>query len=96
MSALAEREYLSEEICDLYSRLTGEPNDQDLRLARELAAEEAPQDHWLLTRNLDYDSRLFLYLAVAYSLRCMKHDAYKCVVFMRGAAEALSDRRSAE
>lgn len=58
MSALPEREYLAEEICDLYTRLTGGDYSEDLRRARELAEEEGPQDHWLLTNHLDYESRL--------------------------------------
>lgn len=95
MSALPEREYLAEEICDLYTRLTGGDYSEDLRRARELAEDEGPQDHWLLTNHLDYESRLFLYAAVAYSLRCMKRDPYKCAVFARSAAESLTAARSA-
>lgn len=43
MSALPEREYLAEEICDLYTRLTGGDYSEDLRRARELAEEEGPR-----------------------------------------------------
>lgn len=93
MSALPEREYLAEEICDLYTRLTGGDYSEDLRRARELAEEEGPQDHWLLTNHLDYVSRLFLCAAVAYSLRCMKRDPYKCAVFVRSVAESLTAGR---
>ena len=64
-----------------------------LRRARELAEEEGPQDHWLLTNHLDYESRLFLCAAVAYSLRCMKRDPYKCAVFVRSVAESLTAGR---
>ena len=49
----------------------------------------------MLTNHLDYESRLFLYAAVAYSLRCMKRDPYKCAVFVRSAAESLTAGRPA-
>ena len=88
MSALPEREYLAEEICDLYTRLTGGDYSEDLRRARELAEEEGPQDHWLLTNHLDYESRLFLYAAVAYSLRCMKRG-------VRAQRSGIADSRAA-
>lgn len=95
MSAVLEREYLAEEICDLYTRLTGGTQDADLRLACKLAEEEGPQDHWLLTNHLDYESRLFLFAAVAYAMRCMKRDPYKWAVFVRSAAESLTAGRPA-
>lgn len=95
MSALLEREDLAEEIRGLYSRLTGSARDEDLRLVRKLAEEESPQDHWLMTNHLDYESRFFLYAAVAYAMRCMKRDPYKCAVFVRSAAESLAVGRPA-
>lgn len=42
-----------------------------------------------MTRELDYESRVFLLVAAAYALRCMNNNSYKCAIFMRGAAEAL-------
>ena len=41
MSALSEREYLAEEICELYSKLAGDAYAEDLARARELAQAEA-------------------------------------------------------
>ena len=94
MSALSEREYLAEEICELYSKLAGDASAEDLARAKELAQAEAPHDHWLQTNKLDYESRLFLYLSAAYAMRCMKSEPYKCAVFMRYAAEALTRPKS--
>ncbi len=94
MSALSEREYLAEEICELYSKLAGDASAEDLARAKELAQAEAPHDHWLQTNKLDYESRLFLYLSAAYAMRCMKSEPYKCAVFMRNAAEALTRPKS--
>ncbi|SDF36669.1 hypothetical protein [Desulfovibrio legallii] len=96
MSALSDREFLAEEMCALYSRLTGEEAaPADLELARRLAQEEEPHDHWLETGKLDYESRLFLYMAAAYAMRCMKRDTYRCAVFMRSAATALANEARA-
>ena len=96
MSALSDREFLAEEMCALYSRLTGEESAQaDLDLARRFAGDQEPHDHWLETGKLDYESRLFLYMAAAYAMRCMKQDTYKCAFFMRSAATALADKARA-
>lgn len=94
MSALSEREYLAEEICELYSKLAGDAYAEDLNRARDLAQSDAPHDHWLQTNRLDYESRLFLYLSAAFAMRCMKNEPYKCAVFMRNAAEALNSVKS--
>ncbi len=94
MSALSEREYLAEEICELYSKLAGDAYAEDLNRARDLAQSDAPHDHWLQTNRLDYESRLLLYLSAAFAMRCMKNEPYKCAVFMRNAAEALNSVKS--
>lgn len=90
MSALSEHAYLAEEICELYSRLTGEAYVDDTAKFRKLADGGNPHDHWLHTTRLDYESRLFLYMAAAFAMRCMGGEPYKCAVFMRSAAEALA------
>lgn len=90
MSAIVEHENLAEEICALYSRLTGGQHEEDLSVMRRLAQEEEPHDHWLETNKLDYASRLFLCAATAFSMRCLKGDTYKCSVLTRSMAETLS------
>ena len=60
MSALSEREYLAEEICELFTKLTGDEYAEDLARARKLAEGGNPHDHWLHTTRLDYESRLFM------------------------------------
>lgn len=90
MSALSERDYLADEICELFIKLTGDAYAEDMARARKLAEGGNPHDHWLHTTRLDYESRLFMYMAAAFAMRCMKGEPYKCAVFMRSAAEALS------
>ena len=90
MSALSERDYLADEICELFTKLTGDANAEDMARARKLAEGGNPHDHWLHTTRLDYESRLFMYMAAAFAMRCMKGEPDKCAVFMRSAAEALN------
>lgn len=84
-----DRSYLPEMLYELYSTLTGGEHEEDMMRACVLAQEESTADHWLMTRDLDYESRVFLLAAAAYALRCMNNNSYKCAIFMRSAAEAL-------
>ena len=69
MSALSERDYLAEEICELFTKLTGDAYAEDMARARKLAEGGNPHDHWLHTTRLDYESRLFMYMAAAFAMR---------------------------
>lgn len=89
-----ERTPLSEEICALFTRLTQGNAEADLQWAREMAQEMESHDHWLQTRKLDQDARLFLYAATAFSMRCLKDSPYKCAVLTRNLAEAFAQQRA--
>lgn len=90
MSAMVEQEHLAEEICALYSRLTGGKYEEDMPLLRRMAEEEEPHDHWLRTNKLDYASRVFLCAATAFFMHYMKGDGYKCAVLTRSVAETFA------
>ena len=89
MSALSERDYLADEICELFTKLTGDAYAEDMARARKLAEGGNPHDHWLHTTRLDYESRLFMYMAAAFAMRCMKagiwcrSNAAKCLTLRR-------------
>ena len=68
MSALSERDYLADEICELFTKLTGDAYAEDMARARKLAEGGNPHDHWLHTTRLDYESRLFMYMAAAFAI----------------------------
>ncbi|WP_297671905.1 hypothetical protein [uncultured Desulfovibrio sp.] len=96
MAIAYDRQDLAEELLDVFSSLPRGLNDDDIRFVRRLAAEESAADHWLQTAHLDKETRLSLMAAVAYVLRCLKNDPYKCAVFTRAAAEAvLAEKKSA-
>lgn len=91
------RSYLTEMMYEMYNILTEGSHEEDLMHACALAEEESPADHWLMTKDLDYESRLFLFAATAYALRCMNNNSYKCAIFVRSAAEAiLQEKRNAQ
>ena len=92
MSALSERDYLADEICELFTKLTGDAYAEDMARARKLAEGGNPHDHWLHTTRLDYESRLFMYMAAAFAISGITPPSfvYRGSVFMRSAAEALS------
>ena len=96
MAIVCERQGLAEELLDVLSGISHGLSEEDIRIVHRLAAEESSADHWLQTVNMDAEARLGLMAAVAYALRCLKNDPYKCSVFVRAAAEAfLAEKKSA-
>lgn len=85
----ANSEELSTTISSMFATLTGETDQSALNKITQMASEEAPHDHWLQTNKLSYEGRLFLCAAVAYAMRSMKNDPYKCAAFTRNIAEAM-------
>ncbi len=94
MEQRIDRSYLSEMIYELYNILTEGNHENDMMRVCALAEEESAADHWLMTKDLDYGSRIFLFAATAFALRCMNNNSYKCAIFVRSAAEALLQREN--
>lgn len=89
MAIASARQDLVEALLDVFSRLPNGLTEEDIRIVRHLAAEEASSDIWSQTATLDKQSRICLMAAVAYTLHGLKNDPYKCSVFSRATAEAL-------
>lgn len=93
-NATPQRTPLTEEIRDLFNRLTDGQAEADLQWAHEKAWGLEPHDHWLETHGLDPDARLFLFAATAYAMRCLKGKPYRCAVLTRNMAEDYARNRA--
>ena len=89
MANAQEQKNFVESLLDVFTRLTNGLTDEDIRVVRHLAADEGPAEVWLQTSTLSHETRICLMASVAYALRSLKNDPYKCAVFSRDGAKAL-------
>lgn len=87
MSIANERQDLAEELLNIFSNLPNGLTEDDIHVVRRMAADEGPAEVWLQTSTLNMETRICLIAAVAYALRSLENEPYKCSIFSLHAAK---------